>query len=57
MRELLNFPQFRADSAEATRLAMADGFPDPSAAADKPTVEDEVAAFLKDRGGRPMLSG
>jgi hypothetical protein len=56
MRELLNFPQFEADNAEATRLATADGFPDPSAAADKPKIEDEVSAFLKDRGGRPMLS-
>ena len=56
MRELLNFPQFEADSAEASRLAIADGFPDPSVAADQPKVEDEVAAFLKDRGGRPLLS-
>jgi hypothetical protein len=42
MRELLNFPQFQADSAEATRLATADGFPDPSTVADEPKVEDEV---------------
>jgi hypothetical protein len=54
MRELLNFPQFQADSA--TRLATADGFPDPSTVADEPKVEDEVATFLKDRGGRPLLS-
>jgi hypothetical protein len=41
---------------EATRLATADGFPDPSAVGDKPKVEDEVGTFLKDRGGRPLLS-
>jgi hypothetical protein len=56
MRELLNFPQFEVDNAEATRLATADGFPDPSAVGDQPKVEDEVSAFLKDRGGRPKLS-
>jgi hypothetical protein len=41
-------------SAEAMRLATTDGFPDPSAVADKPEVEGEVATFLKDRGGRPL---
>jgi hypothetical protein len=55
MRELLNFSQFEVDNAEATRLATADGFPDPVRAGDRPKVEDEVAAFLKDRGGRPRL--
>jgi hypothetical protein len=56
MRELLNWAFSEADSKEAARLATADGFPDPSAVADRPKVEGEVAAFLKDRGGRPMLS-
>jgi hypothetical protein len=27
-----------------------------NAACDKPKVEDEVGTFLKDRGGRPLLS-
>ena len=54
--ELLNFPQFELDSEEATRLATADGFPDPSTVPDEPKVEDEVAEFLKDRGGRPLSS-
>jgi hypothetical protein len=49
MRELLNFPQFQADSVEATRLATADGFPDPSTVGDQPKVEGEVAEFLRDR--------
>jgi hypothetical protein len=30
IRELLNFPQFEVDNAEAARLATADGFPDPT---------------------------
>lgn len=55
MRELLNFPQFQVDSAEAARLATADGFPDPTVA-DQPRVEGEVAEFLRDRGGRLRLS-
>jgi hypothetical protein len=56
MRELLNFPQFQADSVEAARLAAADGFPDPSSVGDQPKLEDEVgAASLKHRGGGPRL--
>jgi hypothetical protein len=56
MRELLNCASSGADCVEAARLATADGFPDPSTVADQPKVEDEVATFLKDRGGRPRLS-
>ena len=55
MRELLTYALSDADDKEATRLATADGFPDPSAVADKPKVEGEVAEFLKDRGGRPLI--
>jgi hypothetical protein len=40
---------------EAKRLAELEA-PDPSTVGDQPKVEDEVAAFLKDRGGRPRLS-
>ena len=46
MRELLNFPQFEVDNAEATLLATMDGFPDPSAVGDKPKVEHDVATFI-----------
>ncbi len=56
LRELLSRAFCEADSKEATRLATADGFPDPSVVGDQPKVEGEVAEFLKDRGGRPMLS-
>jgi len=46
MRELLNFPQFEVDNAEATRLATADGFPDPSTVPDEPKVEDVCSATI-----------
>jgi hypothetical protein len=52
MRELLTAASPDGpDWVESRRLATADGFPDPSAVGDKPKVEDEVATFLKDRGG------